>query len=288
MKHFLFLIANFLVYHLTFAQNLPSDDLALGTKLWGNSSVRWDLNSKFSVFAEPIFGYNFSKRRFEFFQTDLKLYYRPTTDISFGLSYKPIFIIGSTTTKRYDRPYAEVVYRHRILKQKLKLKHTLFAEAFFPNLPKYRYRFCYGLNIYSPKNISLGDLALTPFIKGEIYYYLGGDPVSYYSYDADNNPNLLARNAPNDFHRFRFLAGFTSKPFKFMRFTMYYLYQREFNTPFTTNRELNVLSKGQSFYKIPFNNFHTIGFEIEFVVKKKKKKDFESDYNDVYPPLDKL
>lgn len=293
MKYFTFLISNILLCQSIFAQSLPTDDIALGSKLWGNTSLRWQFNEKFSVFVEPMFGYNFSKKRLEFIQSDLKLDYKPLydrqIDLTIGLSYKPIFIIGSTTTKRYDRPCVEVVYRHKILNQQLKLKHTLFVDAFFPNLPKYRYRFCYGLNVYSPIDLKIDKLALKPFIKGEIYYYLGGDPVSYYSYDANNNPLLLAKNSPNDFHRFRFLAGFTTKPCSFMRINMYYLYQREFNTPFTTNRGLNVLSKGQGFYKIPFNNFHTIGFEIEFVVKKKKQQEFESesDYNDVYPPLDK-
>ena len=274
MKSLVFLFALFLSCQVSFSQNLPSDDLTVGSKLWGNTSFEWKFAEKFSVFFEPMFGYNLTERRMQFGQTDLKFYYRPNKITTLGLSYKPMFIFGNSGITRYDRAYAEIVLRHYIWK--IRVKQTIFGEGFFPNLPKYRYRFCYGLNIYSPKQFT--KIKLTPFIKGEVYYYLGGDPVSYYGYDSDNDAYLLAKNAPNDFHRFRFVAGITSKPTSFMRVTFYYLYQREFNTPFTTNRGLNVLSKGQNYYKIPFNNFHTLGFEIEFAVKnKKKKKEVEND-----------
>jgi hypothetical protein len=261
---------------VSFSQNLPTDDLALGRKLWGNTSLEWKFAEKFSVFLEPMFGYNVTDRRMQFAQGDLKFYYRPNKVVTLGLSYKPMFIFGSNNITRYDRAYAEVVLRHYIWK--IRVKQTIFGEGFFPNLPKYRYRFCYGLNVYSPKQFT--QIKLTPFIKGEVYYYLGGDPVSYYGYDENQDAYLLAKNSPNDFHRFRFVAGVTSKPLSFMRVTFYYLYQREFNTPFTENRGLNIQSKNQNFYKIPFNNFHTLGFEIEFVVKNKKKnkkKEVETD-----------
>ena len=152
MKSLVFLFALFLSCQVSFSQNLPSDDLTVGSKLWGNTSLEWKFAEKFSVFFEPMFGYNLTERRMQFGQTDLKFYYRPNKITTLGLSYKPMFIFGNSGITRYDRAYAEIVLRHYIWK--IRVKQTIFGEGFFPNLPKYRYRFCYGLNIYSPKQFT--------------------------------------------------------------------------------------------------------------------------------------
>jgi hypothetical protein len=159
----------------------------------------------------------------------------------------------------------------------LPLKHTITAEMFLPAMPKFQYRFVYSFS-YFFKNNKL-PFGITPFIKGDLYYYLSGSNNSYY----DDLNNLAVKQAPNDFHRFRIGAGITAKPFPMVRATAYYMYQKEFNTNLTTYRELNMLNHSQTKINDPFNNFGVIGFELDFILRSnertKTSKKVESDTN---------
>jgi hypothetical protein len=245
-----------------FSFSNQAQDLAPGFKLWGSVGLDWEITNKFSLKYAQLLGYNANPAKLQFVQPELEVFYKTGKLLTIGLGYKANFLKNGGTFNLNSRVYNELVFRHKFLK--LPIKHTITSEFFFPRLPKHRYRFIYSLNYYFKNNFL--PFKMTPYLKGEIYYYLGGKNISYY----DQNSNLIVRQAPNDFHRYRLGGGITSKPLPFMRATLYYLYQQEFNTTLTENRGLNVLSKDQTYHKQPFNNYHVIGLELEFDIDTKK------------------
>lgn len=252
-----------LIICIGFSFNSQSQDLAPGFKLWGSVGLDWEITNKVSIKYGQIQGFNANPGKLQFIQPELEVIFKTSKLLTIGLGYKANFLKNSVNFDLNSRLYNEFIIRHNLFK--FPLKHTVTSEFFFPRQPKHRYRFIYSLNYYF-KN-KLLPLKITPYLKGEIYYYLGGANISYY----DQNSILIVKQAPNDFHRFRFGGGITSKPLPFMRATLYYLYQQEFNTTLTNNRGLNVLSKDQTYYKQPFNNYHVIGLELEFDISKKRK-----------------
>lgn len=252
-----------LIILIGFTFTSQAQDLAPGFKLWGSVGLDWEITNKVSLKYAQIQGFNANPAKIQFVQPELEVIFKKSKLLTIGLGYKATFLKNSVAFNLNSRVYNELVFRHNLFK--MPLKHTVTSEFFFPSLPKHRFRFIYSLNYYFKNNFL--PLKITPYLKGEIYYYLGGSAISYY----DQNSNLIVKQAPNDFHRFRFGGGITSKPLPFMRATLYYLYQQEFNTTLTKNRGLNVLSKDQTYYKQPFNNYHVIGLELEFDIKTKRK-----------------
>lgn len=247
---------------LIISLSVQAQDLAPGFKLWGSVGFDWEINNKVSLKYTQLVGFNAQPAKLQILQPDLEFLYKTGKLLTIGLGYKAAFLKNSGQFQLNNRIYNELVFRHKFLK--LPMKHTITSEFYFPRYPKYKYRFFYSLNYYF-KNKFL-PFKMTPYVKGEIYYYLGGANISYY----DNNSDLIVKQAPNDFHRYRVGGGITSKPFPFIRATIYYLWQQEFNTNLTQNRDINVLSKNKTFYKQPFNNYSVIGLELEFEIKSKK------------------
>lgn len=256
MRSFFFILIICLCY------SVKSQDLAHGFKLWGSAGLDWQINDKFSLKYAHLRGYNAQPTKLQFTQQDLEVLFKTGKLLTIGLGFKATFLKNSGLFQLNNRIYNELVFRHKFIK--LPMKHTVTSEFYFPRYPKYKYRFFYSLNYYFKNNFL--PYKMTPYLKGEIYYYMGGAKISYY----DNNSAFIIRQAPNDFHRYRFGGGITSKPFPFMRATLYYLWQQEFNTNLTQNRGLNVLSKDKTYYKQPFNNYSVIGLELEFDIETKR------------------
>lgn len=251
---FLLLLLNF---------NSMSQDLAAGFKLWQSTGLDWTITKKVSIKYAQLFAFNANPANFQFTQGDIELLYKTGKHLTIGAGYKPSLYKTTNSYKFYNRLYSEFIFRHKMLS--LPLKHTLTVDYNFPKLPKYRYRFIYSMNYYFKNEVL--PFGMTPYLKGEIYYYLGGYNISYY----DDLSALIIKQRPNDFHRFRIGGGITSKPFPNLRATIYYLWQLEFNTPFTTNRNINVPSLDKLSIKAPFNNYSVVGLELEFDIHSKER-----------------
>lgn len=253
---------SFLFFSLFFSSTfIYSQDLAPGFKIWNSAGIDCELNNKLSFKYGHLLGMNANPFGIQFTQLDAEFLYKKGEHFTIGMGYKASYLKTSSSYTKYNRLYNELIFRHKLFK--LPIKHSITSEFYFPRLPKYRYRFIYSFNYYF-KNDFL-PLKITPYIKGELQYYLGGAPISYYNADS----LLIVKQSPNDFHRFRLSVGVTSKPFPNMRATFYYMYQQEFNTNLTQNRGINVLSKDKTYFKQPFNNYHVIGLELEFDIKRR-------------------
>ena len=244
--------------------NANSQDLAPGFKTWGSYALNWRVTKKASINFSQLVGINMNPFGFQFTQSDLNFEYRFDKQHSLAAGYKPNVFFSGGNINLYNRVYAEYEFRHTLFK--LPIKHIVTPEFHFPTLRKYQWRFIYGFKYYF-KNDFL-PIKMTPYIKGQIFYYLNGRPLTYY----DSNGEAIVKQSPNDFHRYRIGGGITMKPTSNFRLTFYYFYQQEFNTSLTENRDLNIPSKNGSKIKYPFNNYHVVGFSMTQSIKSYKKK----------------
>ncbi|HFC01072.1 MAG TPA: DUF2490 domain-containing protein [Phaeodactylibacter sp.] len=259
-------IATIIFILISFILNpLQAQDVKSDFNSYFSYSLSYRLNKKIKLHAGQLLCFNNNPYEFQYNQMKFGASYRFSKKISVDLYVKPMLFKGTIQSKWYNRLSTTISHRAKIFS--LPLKNSITAEWHFPQLKKYRYRFIYTLK-YSFKNKVL-PLRATPYIKYQLYYYLGGRPMNYYDEAGDV---LLARQAPNDFHRFRLGAGVRFRPFKKFYVTLYYIWQQEFNTTFTKNRKLNILNKSQTKIKYPFNDYQVLGLSLSYSITKKKKK----------------
>jgi hypothetical protein len=228
-------------------------------------NLDYKLNEKVHLQVGELFSFKTGTYNLQFTQFKLGGSYRFTERISSDIYFKPMLFKGSSRDIWYQRLSASFNYRSTIFT--LPLKNTLTAEWFSPQLQKYRYRFIYSIKLYF-KNKFL-PLRATPYLRGQLYYYLDGKPLNYWD---ENGETLLARNSPNDFHRYRLSAGIRFRPAKHFYVTLYYIQQEEFNTTFTKYRQLNILNKSQTAIKYPFNDYQVLGLSLTYYLKSKRDK----------------
>ena len=238
-------------------------DLAPGFKTWGGIGINWRITKKSSINFSQLLGANLNPSTIQYTQSNINYDYRFNKRHSLKLGYKPSVYFSGGNVKLYNRGYTEYAFRHKLFT--LPIKHIVTSEFHFPTLKKYQFRFIYGVKYYFKNNFL--PIKMTPYLKAQLFYYLRGKPLSYY----DSNSDLIVKQSPSDFHRFRLGGGITMKPTRSLRLSVYYFYQQEFNTNLTSNRDLNIPSKNGSKIKYPFNNYHVVGISITQPIKTYKK-----------------
>jgi len=220
----------------------------------------YKLNKKIKFYAGELFSFNSDTYTLRYTQLKIGARYRfSNRAFSTELYYKPLLFKGNTKDIWYHKLAGSVTHRSKVFS--LPLKNSLTAEWFFPQLKKYQYRFIYAIKL-SFKNDFL-PLRATPYLKYQLYYYLSGEPLNYF----DESGKIVATNAPNDFHRYRIGAGIRFRPVKNFHVTIYYIWQEEFNTTFTNNRQLNILNENQTAIKDPFNDYQVLGLSLTYSLK---------------------
>lgn len=192
----------------------------------------------------------------------------------------------SNGTKTYNRLFAEGDYKLKL--GRVGMKQSLRGEWHFPQLRKYRFRFIYT-NKVSMRFKQLPGRP-QPFIRQQVFYYLAGKPVKYYAMgdeglDEDDEDeeeedegeegdfeefqagDLIAEQAANGFHRYRFTLGVRFRLAKRLYGSVFYIWQREFNTPFFPERHLNVPNQSGTKTQAPFNNYSLVGFSLNYTLK---------------------
>jgi hypothetical protein len=260
MNKLAFIIFIFAFVSLTKAQDLESEFLH-----FYSYNFDYKLNTKVHFKAGELFTFKRDSYELQYTLFKLGATYRFSKRITTEFLYKPMLFKGSTGDIWYQRLSTSLIYRSTLFS--LPLKNTITAEWYSPLFKKYRYRFIYTIKL-SFKNNFL-PLRATPYIKYQLYYYLGGKPLNYWD---ENGEILLARNAPNDFHRYRVGAGVRFRPAKHFYITIYYIWQEEFNTTFTNYRQLNILNKSQTAIKYAFNDYQVLGLSLTYYLTKKRKK----------------
>ena len=225
-------------------------------------NVDYRLNKKTKLKFGQLIAFKYQPFDFQYSQMKFGIAHRVTKKTTVDFYYKPMYFKGNTLSRWYHRLSTSISKSSKLFS--LPLKNTITAEWHFPKLQKYQYRFIYTLK-YSFKNKIL-PLRATPYIKYQLYYYLGGKPLDYFD---ETGEVLVARQSPDDFHRYRIGGGIRFRPAKYFYVTLYYIWQEEFNTKLTTNRSINILNNSQTAIKYPFNDYQVVGLSLSYSITRK-------------------
>jgi len=268
-RPFLILI---LAGHLGYEACAQEEDLP-GNKAWYLIGVSAKTSKKTSVTFYQLYSFRTDLgHAFQFVQSSISGSLRPKYLFEWKYGYAGSLFLRSQqvkATRVYDshKMFTEIVFRNKF--KILRFKNSLKFEWHTPQQLKYRFRVIYSLRIgIKPKFLPLrGEI----YIRNQIYYYIAGKPSIYYT----TNGEFAAFNSPSDFHRYRLTFGYRFKPVNRLSMNLFYIYQSEFNTPFTSNRDLNVRLPSSSEIRYPFNNYHVIGVSMFYQIKRTDNKPFE-------------
>jgi hypothetical protein len=238
----------------------PTDgqDLPIGFKNWLSVGTEIEVNKKLSLDISQLYCLNTGPYELQFSQLSAGLEYRLGKRTYLLGGIEQFYFRNGSDFDIYHKLYTGVVFRRLF---GLPIKNAFEAEWFFPQQKKHRIRGLYTIS-YSQKN-KLLPWKGRPFVKGQLYYYFDGAPLTYYG----ENGEVLAYQAPNDLHRVRITSGIVFKPFKKWNMALYYAWNKEFNTGLFETRALNIPSKNGSRIKYPFNNYNVLGVSFTYQLK---------------------
>jgi hypothetical protein len=253
MKKMLMLAIALPLFFRADAQDLPA-----GFKNWFSLGTDIQVNKKMSLEFSHLTCFNTKPYEVQFSQ------------LSAGMEYKldkNLYLLGGVEQFHF-RSGSDFELYHKlstgILLRKifdLPIKQSLEAEWFLPLQRKHRLRGVYTLS-YSLKNDALPWKG-RPFIKGQLYYYYGGRPLTYYG----ANGEVQSKQSPNDLHRYRLTGGIVFKPIKRWNMTLYYAWNKEFNTGLFDHRDLNIPNIDGTKTRAQFNNYSVLGLSFTYQIK---------------------
>ncbi len=238
---------------------LPSDlaaqDLPLGFKNYYNIGLDMRLSKRWTARVKQLYGFDVRPDyQLRLLLNTVSLEYRTSRATRLEVAYRPMYFRGNTRYLWYHRISARASHSWRF-DNRMRWKNSLTAEWFFPQQPKYKYRFIWTSRIYLPSVLPWRG---RPYLQGQLYYYLDGKPLKYY----DENGEWLVTQSPNDFHRYRLSIGARFRPNRVLRLSVYYTLQQEFNTNLTQNRDINVPNRTGTDIRYDFNNYTILGASL--------------------------
>ncbi len=227
---------------------------ASGQDDWQNRNsiaLRASATEKLDVQFSHAWAYNMSNNFKKMFgQTGLEATYEVSkhTKVSGGLQFTSV----AGSTKNRTRLYTRIAHTSR-LGDMLNWTNAVRLETNSSAETRFRNRIAISTRVALRKKMDF--LNLTPSVTGIIFYNMGGNPIRYYDKDAQ----LVARQAPNGFHRGRFTLNFNSKVNKYLQLNLFYMRQQEFNLFAADTRKINVFDPVRNRTLRPFNNFNALG-----------------------------
>ncbi len=251
-----FFLGVLFLFVLFSVQVVHAQDLPLGLKNYYNLGLDMRLSKRWTARVKQLYGFDVRPNyQLRLLLNTLSVEYRLNRSVRVELAYRPMYFRGNTRFLWYHRISARTSHSQRL--GNFRWKNSMTAEWFFPQQVKYKYRFIGTSRLYFP---AIHFWRARPYVQGQLYYYLDGKPLKYY----DDNGEWLVTQAPNDFHRARFSVGMRFRPSKVLRLSLYATLQKEFNTNFTKNRDINVPNKSGSKIRYAFNDYTIIGASLSF------------------------
>lgn len=254
----------YIIISLSICNSLSAQDLAPGFKSWATLGLDMRVSKKSSIAISNLTSIDNRSFTLGFMQTNAEMKVRLNNRFAINGGYK-LSIFGIPGNIRlYHRVFVAPSIKHDLGIGTM--SHTVNSEFHFPALRKYKYRLIYTIR-YGVKLKFLpwkGKL----YAKGELYYYLGGRPINYYS----DNGDFIAKNSPNDFHRYRTGLGLRMKPSRNLRLSVYYMWQQEINSGLNPTRNINVPNSGGNKIQLPFNNYSVVGVFLGYRLDLRKKR----------------
>ena len=243
---------------LAFCHSASAQDLPTGFKNWFSLGTDLEVNKKLDIEISELNCFNTGPMVLQFTQLSLGASYKLGKRTYLLSGIEQFHFRSGSNYNLYHKASAGLLLRKLA---RLPIKQSLEAEWFFPRQKKHRLRGIYTVS-YSLKNDFL-PLHGRPFIKGQVYYYLGGAPLTYY----DGNGDQIAYQSPNDLHRYRLTGGLSLRPIKYLTLAIYYVWNKEFNTGLFDKRALNIPSKDGTRTKYAFNDYSVLGASLTYQLK---------------------
>ena len=252
---------------LAFILNLPTAKAQTEWRNWNSMNVNASISQKLDLSASHLRSYVITDSfNNNFNQTTLQADYDLTKRISIrGAALLTTFPGQANPTIRF---ISRVSYTKRIFK-KVNWTSGLQLEYHSNNETRYRGRAILVTRFATRKRIT--SLRLSPSISYLLFYNVGGDSIRYF----DATGNVIARNAPNGFHRGRLFINLNSKISNHISLSVYYMNQSEFNLFTPATRKMNIVNPNTGRITRPFDDYNVAGLTLQYNFRtyKKKKKD---------------
>lgn len=271
-------VKSFLVLFLLLASLGNAQDLSGEKKFEYSSYLYFKVNKKIYIDNFNLMCFDSRRHIFNFMQNDLTFNYKLTK--RFILMFGDALYINNWSPQYnkaypnkiyfgaiyFNRPTVGIKYKHNFTK-KLELEQNITFQYFTPSMEKYNARITSGTKLtYDDKK---WPLEFEPFAQMILYYYLNGEPMSYYNSDG----SLDGYYSPNGLHRYRFRLGFKIKPVKAWKkfdLMLYVAGQKEFNLSGLGGHDINFSTPTQGLTdkqrtSLPFNDYSILGFQINYV-----------------------
>lgn len=225
---------------------------------WNAVEVQADLNRKLGLEAGHLRSYNMSDGyKGVFSQTSFQVKYELSRqwDLQVGLQ----LLVPDSSKETRTRIYIRAAHTWRISRE-LNWTNSLRVETNSKNENRFRQRVIFTTRLGLRKRLDFLNLA--PSVAWSLFYNIGGNPIRYYDKDAQ----LVARQTPDGLHRSRFTLNLNSKVNDYLRISLYYMRQQEFNLFSSPTRQMNVYDPVRDRVLRPFNNYNTLGVTAQIVL----------------------
>lgn len=175
-----------------------------------------------------------------------------------GVQY---FMFPGTSAAPRTRLYVRAAHTVRVA-EVLNWTNSMRIETNSKNENRFRQRVILSSRLALRKRMEF--MRLTPSIAYSLFYNIGGNPIRYFDEDGAQ----VARQSPNGFHRGRFTVNLNSKINEYLRINLYYMRQDEFNLLVQQYREMNVYDPVRKRIQRPFNEYNTVGLNLQIVLDK--------------------
>ena len=242
-----------------FSQSVPKS-----LDQWIGIGVYTKLNRRLSANLGQVYGFSTSPYQRQYVQSGFSLSYRINNKLRFssGFRLSPSQRAGVTVYK--NRVYGALSLRSKW--GYWRVSNSLRFEKHNQVERRYAARLIYSFYIRPKSSIKIIGLKFMPFFSSQLFYNIGGNPISQYNEAGDR----VGRYSPEGLHRFRSRLGFYVKPVKRLRFTFYIMMQEEFNTPMATKnyRAINVTNPETGRITRAFNNKYVMGVSLKYYLPR--------------------
>ena len=271
-----------LLFFLLFTSGSIAQDLTGEKKFEYSSYLYFKVNKKIYIDNFNLMCFDSRRHIFNFMQNDLTFNFKINKrlilmlgDAIYANNWSPQYLKAYPNKIAFgaiffNRPTIGIKYKYNFTR-KLELEENMTFQYFTPSMEKYHARITLGSKLtYDNKK---WPLEFEPFTQIILYYYLGGEPMLYYSDDG----SFDGYYSPNGLHRYRFRLGFKIKPVKAWKnldLMLYVAGQKEYNIPWLGGHDINFSTPTQGLTdkqrtSLPFNDYSILGFQINYVFGKK-------------------
>lgn len=252
---------------LAFCQSLSlaAQDLSQDFKHWYLSSLTLRMSPSTSLTLGHLSSFDVEGYQHKFQQSRVILNQKLSDSWTLSGGYSYSIIRGSRSNTPYHRLEAQLA--HRLELGPFRLSNRIRAEKYFPQLAKFGSRYVYTQKwSYYNRN---WPLRFSPFMKHQLFYYQGGKEINYWlpSDEIEEGEEPFITNATNGLHRYRLTLGARMRLHTRLYLSLFYTYQREFNTGLSPYTALNVPNESGSRIQRPFNNYSLLGLSLAYTLK---------------------